>query len=114
MTHVASRRIVDFANEHTKAAISLENLTGYRNSEGAIHDWPFSELQEKIVYKARESGIPIVFVDPAYSSQTCRKCGNTKSSQRNGHEFNCRNCGYEVHADVNAAFNLAQRGERKL
>jgi len=109
MTHVASRRVIDFAEQFDSSAIALENLTGYRNSDGAIHDWPFAELQEKIVYKAREAGIPVVYVDPAYSSQTCRKCKHTARHQRNGDDFVCSECGYEVHADVNAAFNLGNQ-----
>lgn len=114
MTHVASRRVIDFAEQFDTPAIALENLTGYRNSDGAIHDWPFAEMQEKIVYKAREVGIPVVYVDPAYSSQTCRKCEHTRSKYRDGDGFRCGECGYEVHADVNAAFNLAKRGKQKL
>lgn len=110
ITNVASRRVVDLAVEHKPAAIQLEDLTHYRQrARGAIHDWPFAEIQEKIAYKATEEGIPVTAVDPRGTSTTCRKCGADNPSAREGHDFRCFDCGYQVHADVNAAVNIAQR-----
>lgn len=112
VTHRASREVVDFASEHTPAAIALENLTHYRQSRDPIHDWPFAELQEKISYKATEAGIPVVFVNPEYTSQKCRKCGELENASRDKDDFLCHKCGYEVHADINAGFNIAKRGAK--
>jgi len=104
----ASGQIVDLAVEHAPAAIQLEDLTHYRETaRDPIHDWPFAELQNKIAYKATAEGIPVEVVDPAYTSITCRKCGQTNREFRDGTEFSCTRCGYEVHADVNAAINIA-------
>jgi len=104
----ASRQIVDLAVEHAPAAIQLEDLTHYRETaRDPIHDWPFAGLQDKIAYKATAEGIPVEVVDPAYTSVTCRKCGQTNREYRDGVEFSCTRCGYEVHADVNAAINIA-------
>lgn len=108
MTHVASREIVDLAVEHRPVTIVLENLTDYRFDEDEpIHDWPYAELQTKIAYKATEEGIPVAEVDPAGSSNTCSECGASDPEWRDGAEFLCGDCGYEVHADVNAAKNLS-------
>ncbi|WP_228546165.1 RNA-guided endonuclease InsQ/TnpB family protein [Halegenticoccus tardaugens] len=109
--NVASRRIVDLAADHAPCGIRAEKLTGYRDTaDDPIHDWPYAAFQEKIAYKATAAGIPVVFVDPAGTSTTCRKCGQTDPEYRSGTEFACRRCGYEVHADVNAAINIARRG----
>jgi IS605 OrfB family transposase len=109
ITNVASRRIVDLAAAHTPCVIHLEDLTRYRETaKDPIHDWPFEEIQRKICYKATEAGVPVQFVNPQYTSTTCRKCGQTAREYRDGREFACRRCGYEVHADVNAALNIAQ------
>lgn len=108
MTHVASREIVDLAVGHQPITIVLEDLTGYRETAtDAIHDWPFAELQTKIAYKATEAGIPVTMVDPAGTSYTCSDCGASNPAWRDGPEFNCRDCGYEIHADVNAAMNIS-------
>jgi len=110
VTNVASRRVVDMAAEHTPCKIQLEDLNGLRESvENPIHDWPYAEIQEKIISKAKEAGIPVVLIDPANTSNTCRKCGETNPAMRSDRDFECWECGYEVHADVNAAINIAQR-----
>lgn len=111
VTHEASRRIVDLAAGYNRAGIRLEDLTGYReDAPDAIHDWPYAELKEKIAYKATEAGVPVQVVDPAGTSVTCRKCGLGDPLNRDGDEFRCQRCGYEVHADVNAAANIASAG----
>lgn len=108
----ASRAVVDLAVDHAPAAIRLEDLTHYRETaDDPIHDWPFAELQEKIAYKATADGIPVETVSPRNTSVTCRKCGQTNREYRDGDEFACTRCGYEVHADVNAAINIAQATE---
>jgi len=107
----ASREIVDLAVDHAPATIQLEDLTHYRETAlDPIHDWPFAELQNKIAYKAKAEGIPLKVVNPAYTSVTCRKCGQTNREYRDGHDFQCTRCGYEVHADLNAAINIANAG----
>lgn len=104
MTHVASREIVDMAVDHKPVTIVLEDLSGYRESASdPIHDWPYAELQTKIAYKATEAGIPVAMVDPAGSSFTCSECGSENPQWRQGVDFRCGDCRYEVHADVNAA-----------
>lgn len=104
----ASRAVVELAVKHAPCAIRLEQLTHYRRTaRDPIHDWPFAMLQEKIAYKARAEGIPVETVNPRDTSITCRKCGQATPEFRDGADFSCRRCGYEVHADVNAAINIA-------
>lgn len=108
VTHTATRRIVDLAADHAPCVIRIEDLTDYRETAtDPIHDWPYAMLQEQLAYKARDAGIPVEAVDPANTSITCRKCGETNPQMRDGTEFECWECGYEVHADVNAAINIA-------
>lgn len=108
-THTATRRIVDFAADHAPCKIRFEDLTDYRETaEDAIHDWPHGMLTEQLAYKATEAGLPVEAIDPAQTSITCRQCDETNPAFRDGDDFECWECGYEVHADVNAAINIAQ------
>lgn len=105
--HRISREIVNFASGFFKPYIVLENLHQFRKQ----NDWTFAELRTFIEYKALESGIPVVAVNPKNTSNTCNKCGYTDGKNRNGTIFRCLECGYEVNADVNAAINLSRKGQ---
>ncbi|GHD30699.1 transposase [Nocardiopsis kunsanensis] len=78
----------------------------------ALHSWAFAQLAGFLAYKARRAGVPVVFVDPAYTSQTCAECDHVGKRNRVGQGlFVCRGCGVVAHADRNASHNLATRGQ---
>ncbi|MEU3896347.1 transposase [Streptomyces sp. NPDC045251] len=116
--HIIAKTIVTEA-ERTSAGISLEELKGIRQrvrlrkpQRVALHSWAFAQLGDFIVYKAKRAGVPLVFVDPAYTSQTCCECGHVDQRNRVDQQlFICRGCGVVAHADRNASHNIAQRGE---
>src|SRR5262245_34793396 len=51
---------------------------------------------------------PSVTVSPQYTSQTCSRCLHlgVRPSQSN---FQCRDCGYQINADLNGAKSIAKR-----
>ncbi|WP_432164738.1 RNA-guided endonuclease InsQ/TnpB family protein [Streptomyces sp. bgisy031] len=116
--HIIAKTIVTEA-ERTSAGISLEDLKGIRQrvrlrkpQRVALHSWAFAQLGDFIVYKARRAGVPVVFVDPAYTSQQCCECGYIDDRNRASQAlFTCRNCGVVAHADRNASRNIARKGE---
>ena len=62
-----------------------------------------------IEYKAEREGIKVRYVDPAYTSQTCSKCGHVdKENRPTQAKFKCVNCGLELNADHNASINIAR------
>lgn len=108
VTHTATRRIIELAAEHVPCKLRFEDLSGYRETAvDPIHDWPHGKLTAQLAYKATEAGVPAEAIDPAQTSITCRKCEATNPEFREKDDFECWNCGYEVHADVNAAINIA-------
>ncbi|MFF4137514.1 RNA-guided endonuclease InsQ/TnpB family protein [Streptomyces mirabilis] len=115
--HIISKTIVTKA-ERTGRGLSLEELKGIRNrvrlrkpQRVALHSWAFAQLGDFIVYKAKRAGVPLVFVDPAYTSQTCAECGHVDKRNRVDQGlFICRGCGVVAHADRNASHNIATRG----
>lgn len=61
-------------------------------------------------YKLTERGGYLATVNPAYTSQTCSACGSIDSrSRKNQAVFSCRTCGFDIHADTNAAINVLRR-----
>ena len=49
-------------------------------------------------------------VNPAYTSQTCHRCGHVAEENRRKERFKCVSCGYVGNADINAAFNILALG----
>ncbi|WP_406382120.1 zinc ribbon domain-containing protein [Streptomyces sp. NBC_00117] len=55
--------------------------------------------------------MPLVYVDPAYTSQMCSQCRHIDKRNRVDQGlFICRGCGVVAHADRNASHNIAARG----
>ena len=56
-----------------------------------------------------QGALKLVYVDPAYTSQTCAECHVTdKASRIDQARFICANCGHGDSADVNGARNIHQ------
>jgi putative transposase len=70
---------------------------------------PYFKIQELLYYKALLNNIPLVFVNEAYTSQTCSRCGNVDPNNRKGEHFHCRSCGYQNQADLNGAINIGRK-----
>jgi IS605 OrfB family transposase len=116
--HCIAKTIVATA-ERTGRGIALEDLRGIRarvrlrkNQRSSLHSWAFSQLGQFIAYKARRAGVPVTYVDPAYTSQQCSECSYTDRNNRAGQAtFACRACGVTLHADVNGSRNIVLRAD---
>ncbi|WP_312907590.1 RNA-guided endonuclease InsQ/TnpB family protein [Natronosalvus caseinilyticus] len=113
MLHTIANELIEEALETDCTHIVFEQLKGIRERlphAKAVHKWAFHRLFEYITYKAETEGLVVEQINPAYTSQRCSTCGFTHKDNRphnNGQdEFECLKCGYEVHADYNAAKNI--------
>lgn len=99
---------------------AIEDLTGIRaatelvclNSRYLLVSWPYYDLELKLNYKALRYKQLVKKFNPAYTSQTCPKCGHTEKANRDKkcHIFCCRNCGYTSNDDRIASMNLQRKG----
>ena len=77
----------------------------------SLGNWAFWQLRQFIEYKAKIAGVPVILVNPAYTSQRCSVCKHTCESNRvSQSEFVCQKCGLKLNADLNAAINIAALG----
>jgi len=115
--HCISKKLVMKAKD-TSSLIALENLKGIR--EGTTvktkaqrhrhNSWSFNQIQQFINYKAAIVGVPVVYINPAYTSQECPICHHISQSNRpTRDEFRCVCCGFSGQADIVAARNIAAR-----
>lgn len=111
--HCISKAIVQTA-ERTERGIALEDLKGIRgrvtarrSQRSRLHSWAFHQLRAFVAYKAARAGVPLVTVDPRYTSQGCSSCGVIDRKNRpNQATFSCISCGHSEAADLNAARNI--------
>lgn len=116
VNHKISREIVETA-ERTGRGVALEELTGIRDrirarrgQRAILHSWSFFQLRSFIEYKSKRAGVPVVIVNPAYTSQTCPCCGHIdKANRPNQATFLCVQCGFSGSADHVAAVNIGSR-----
>ncbi len=73
-------------------------------------------IPQQIHWNSQKRGVLATPVISAYSSQECSRCHYTDRKNRpNQQTFCCRVCGFETHADYNAAINLSRRvGDMQL
>ena len=110
--HTISKRIVEFAKKHKCEYINMEKLTKDGFDNAILRNWSYYELQNMVEYKADRIGIKVRYVNPAYTSQTCSRCGHVDKENRQTQEkFVCTKCGFELNADHNAAINIARSTE---
>lgn len=113
LNHKISNKVVKEAKS-TKSGIVLEDLTDIRKTAKttkkqryALNSWSFYQLRTFIEYKAKLLGVPVVKIDPRYTSQQCSRCGLLGT--RRGKVFKCQCRHVEEHADVNASFVISLR-----
>lgn len=118
VNHQVSKALVESNPQHT--LFVLEDLTGVRHATEKVAlknrhvsvSWAFFDLEQKLIYKAQNNQCSVIKVAPAYTSQTCPKCGHTEKTNRDKrqHLFCCKNCGYQSNDDRIGAMNLYRKG----
>src|SRR6266571_4892867 len=108
--HRLSKELVGAALSR-QAAIVLEDLTLHgaggrsRRMNRRLSSWPRGEVHRQIEYKAALAGVPIIKVNPAWTSKTCPVCG-ARRRDRVGKVFVCLHCDWEMDRQINAGMNI--------
>ncbi|MGQ4893458.1 MAG: RNA-guided endonuclease InsQ/TnpB family protein [Candidatus Njordarchaeia archaeon] len=89
-------------NKHKEKKIS-------RKFMNKLQRWCYSKVLDKLQRLCEETGTELRFINPAYTSQRCSKCGVICKSNRKGEIHKC-SCGNIMDADINAARNILHLG----
>jgi IS605 OrfB family transposase len=118
VNHQVSKALVESNPKHT--LFVLEDLSDVRNATERVRtkdryvsvSWSFYDLEQKLIYKARQNQSTVIKVDPRYTSQCCPVCGHIEKANRDKkiHLFTCKNCGYKSNDDRIGAMNLYRMG----
>ena len=78
-------------------------------------NWSYYQLEQFIIQRAEKLGKTVLFVNPQYTSQRCSQCGHIAKSNRSSQSnFLCKECFFELNADLNAARNLSSLGKAEI
>ena len=118
VNHQVSKALVESNPKYT--LFVLEDLSGVRSVTERVRtkdryvsvSWSFYDLEQKLIYKAKQNRSLVLKVDPRYTSQCCPVCGHIEKANRNKkiHLFACKNCGYKSNDDRIGAMNLYRMG----
>jgi IS605 OrfB family transposase len=111
--HCISKKIVEKEEFNILALEKLHIKKGKKSGRrfnSLLGSWSPGELRRLLLYKAEARGKIVVEVDPRLTSQRCSRCGYTDKRNRRGLRFHCLRCGFELHADLNAARNIGVLG----
>lgn len=80
------------------------------NREITARAW--GAFRRRLEDKAAASGVAVVAVNPAGTSQRCHNCGHSGPDNRESQAvFRCRACRWAGNADINAAINILAAGQ---
>lgn len=81
----------------------------------SILDASWGKFFEILIYKAEEANKIVQQVNPQYTSQKCSSCGFVFSENRESQSiFNCKNCGFQINADLNASINIRNEAQKAV
>lgn len=108
--HKISKGIID-----QYQCICVEDLSIKEMIEGSycakgIADVSWNQFLRFLTYKAEDAGRQVKFVNPAYTTQDCYRCGDRREKKLSERMHSCSCCGYEVSRDLNAAQNILALG----
>lgn len=115
INEIVNRFIADNRGMKLLIAEDLKNVK--HKSKGRISKhfnnklqrWSYPKVLTALERHSETEGFEFRKVNPAYTSQTCSRCGVVKKENRNGESYSC-SCGLEMDADLNASINILRRG----
>ena len=122
----ANRKVAKWICAKPFNCIVLENIRGLKQHSKKqkkaskklrrkFGNWSYYQLEQFIIQRAEKLGKTVLFVNPRYTSQRCSQCGYiAKKNRISQSEFCCRECFFELNADLNAARNLSDFGKAEI
>ena len=117
-----NRAVNELYRDHAGSQIAFEQLNvatmrfKARRMNAALYASNLAHIPKQLAWGAAKRGVKATPVKSAYTSQECPQCHFVARSNRPEQQtFCCGVCGWQAHADHNAAVNIAARlGDREI
>lgn len=111
--HQISNKLVKNYGTIIVEDINANEIIKKRWCNKQILDAAWGNFFQMLSHKAECAGRKLIKINPAYTSQTCSKCGTRTLHELKDRIFNC-SCGYSIDRDKNAAQNILTLGLQSL
>jgi putative transposase len=108
--HQHSRKLVNRYGFIAVEDLSVNQMNKTHCLAKSIMDAAWTDLTDKLTYKAEWAGRTVVRVNPAYTSQDCSLCGHRQVMPLSRRVYDCPECGLSLGRDHNAALNILTLG----
>jgi putative transposase len=111
-THQLSRGLVNKYGIIAIEDLSINDMQkdNFRCMNKGIADVAWRGFFNLLEYKAASAGRQVVKTNPAYTSQTCSRCGYRQKMSLSNRMFQCPCCNLSLDRDHNAAINIHSLG----
>ena len=86
--------------------LKVRNLVKNHCLAKSIYDAAWIRFREWLEYFGVVYGVPVIAVNPSYTSQNCSNCGSRVVKTLSTRTHKCPHCGYIADRDENAALNI--------
>lgn len=86
--------------------LKVRNMVKNHCLAKSISDAAWYRFREWLEYFGVVYGVPVIAVNPSYTSQNCSNCGQTVVKTLSTRTHKCPNCGFIADRDENAALNI--------
>ena len=109
-THQHSRKIIKQFGVICVENLNVNRMVHTHCLAKSISDAAWSAFFEQLAAKAEEAGRELIQVNPAYTSQTCSRCGHRQKMPLAERIYHCPCCLLVIDRDVNASRNICALG----
>lgn len=109
-----AQRVIESNDLVAVENLKVRNMVKNHKLAKSISDAAWYRFREWLEYLGSIYGVPVIAVEPAYTSQNCSKCGEKVVKTLSTRTHKCPHCGYEADRDENAAINILKLALKQL
>ncbi|MCC3405283.1 MAG: transposase [Microcoleus sp. PH2017_10_PVI_O_A] len=101
-----AQRVIRFNDLVAIENLKVRNMIKNHYLAKSISDAAWYRFREWLEYFGVVYGVPVIAVNPSYTSQNCSNCGQKVVKTLSTRTHKCPHCGYIADRDENAAINI--------
>jgi len=114
--HQESRKLINRFNIICVEDLSINDMKkdNFRYINKSIGDVAWRMFLNQLKFKAEDAGKKLIEVNPAFTSQTCNRCGNRQKLKLSDRMYYCPCCSLSLNRDHNASLNILALGLQSI